>query len=225
MIPKMSEGEKRGRGRPVAFDRYTALNAAMKLFWERGYEGTSFDDLIGAMSISPSTFYNSFGSKERLYDEAVGQYLTETITWFSRVLNEPGDTRAVFERLLEATAEEFTRPDLPAGCMISLAGTHVPPSLCSIREKMVSRRALSEVAMADRLRRGIAAGDVPPDTNVEVLAGFFSALSRGLAVEARDGASKERLLEIGRQAMQVWPAGPKQQGQRVSTGPRRKAKA
>lgn len=220
MIPKMSEGEKRGRGRPVAFDRYTALHAAMKLFWERGYEGTSIDDLIGAMSISASTFYNSFGSKERLYDEAVGQYLTETSTWFSRILNEPGDTRAVFERLLEATAEEFTRPDLPAGCMISLAGTHVPPSLCSIREKMASRRALSEVAMADRLRRGIAAGDVPPDTHVEVLAGFFSALSRGLAVEARDGASKERLLEIGRQAMQVWPAGPK-----LSAGPRRKAKA
>src|SRR5271168_5407903 len=162
MIPKMSEGEKRGRGRPVAFDRYTALNEAMKLFWERGYEGTSFDDLIGAMSISASTFYNSFGSKERLYDEAVGQYLTETSTWFSRILNEPGDTRAVFERLLEATAEEFTRPDLPAGCMISLACTHVSPSLCSIREKMVSHRALSEVAMADRLRRGIAAGDVPP---------------------------------------------------------------
>ena len=225
MIPKMSEGEKRGRGRPVAFDRYTALHEAMKLFWERGYEGTSFDDLIGAMSISASTFYNSFGSKERLYDEAVGQYLTETSTWFSRILNEPGDTRAVFERLFESTAEEFTRPDLPAGCMIALAGTHVSPSLCSIREKMVSHRALSEVVMADRLRRGISAGDVAPDTNVEVLAGFFSALSRGLAVEARDGASKERLLQIGRQAMQVWPAGSKQQGQRVSAGPRRKAKA
>jgi AcrR family transcriptional regulator len=225
MIPKMSEGEKRGRGRPVAFDRYTALHEAMKLFWERGYEGTSFDDLIGAMSISASTFYNSFGSKERLYDEAVGQYLTETSTWFSRILNEPGDTRAVFERLFESTAEEFTRPDLPAGCMIALAGTHVSPSLCSIREKMVSHRALSEVVMADRLRRGISAGDVAPDTNVEVLAGFFSALSRGLAVEARDGASKERLLQIGRQAMQVWPAGPKQQGQRVSAGPHRKAKA
>ena len=52
----------------------------MKLFWERGYEGTSFDDLIAAMSISASSFYNSFGSKERLYNEAVDQYLSEIST-------------------------------------------------------------------------------------------------------------------------------------------------
>ena len=45
------------------------------LFWDRGYEGTTFDDLIGAMKVSPSSFYHEFGSKEQLYREAVDYYL------------------------------------------------------------------------------------------------------------------------------------------------------
>ena len=71
MTPKIITGKKaeegkRGRGRPAVFDRAKALNRAMKLFWERGYEGTSFDELIAAMGICASSFYNSFGSKEAL---------------------------------------------------------------------------------------------------------------------------------------------------------------
>ena len=181
----------------------------MKLFWERGYEGTSFDDLIAAMSISASSFYNSFGSKERLYNEVVDQYVSETSTWFGRSLSEPGDTRVAFERLLQAAAEAFTRGDLPAGCMISLAGTHVPPSLCSIRDLMMKHRATSETALVERLRRGVTEGDLPPDTDVEVLAVYFSVLFRGMAVKARDGASRKRLLEVARVAMRAWPTSKK----------------
>jgi len=85
-------------------------------------------------------------------------------------------------RLFAATAEEFTRGDHPAGCMISLACTHTPPALTSIREMMVEHRAFSESVMAERNRQGIADGDVPADTDVEMLAAYFSAVARGLAV-------------------------------------------
>ncbi len=85
-------------------------------------------------------------------------------------------------RLFAATAEEFTRGDHPAGCMISLACTHTPPALTSIREMMVEHRAFSESVMAERIRQGIADGDVPADTDVEMLAAYFSAVARGLAV-------------------------------------------
>ena len=79
---KVLEG-KRGRGRPAVFDRAVALMAAMKLFWERGYEGTSLDDLVAAMGISASSFYNSFGSKERLYQEATEVYMAAAGQWNS----------------------------------------------------------------------------------------------------------------------------------------------
>ncbi len=207
---------KRKRGRPQAFNRETALQAAMRLFWERGYEGASFDDLISAMRISPSSFYNAFGSKERLYGEAVDAYMTASGVWFLGILSKTADTRTAFERLIEATTEEFTRADRPTGCMISLAGTHVPPALTSVRDMMVSHRALSEAALAQRLRSGVATGDIPPDTDVAALAAFFSTLFRGLAVQARDGAPQKRLLEIGRIAMRVWPPQVKQRPKRAT---------
>jgi AcrR family transcriptional regulator len=216
MTPKIITGKKaeearlhetkRGRGRPVVFDRARALNKAMKLFWERGYEGTSFDELIAAMGISASSFYNSFGSKEALYCEATRHYLDWAGEWFNAILHDPSiDTRTAFARLFEATAEEFTRGDHPLGCMISLAGTHCSPGMKNIRDMMAEHRAFSEIAMAERLRRGVANGDMPKETDCDMLAAYYSAVARGLAVQARDGASREKLSEIGRLAMRAWP--------------------
>jgi AcrR family transcriptional regulator len=206
MTSKITENAKRGRGRPAIFDRDTALMAATKLFWERGYEGTSFDELIAAMGISASSFYNSFGSKEKLYCEATGSYLESSGRWFFGILNdETTDTRTAFSRLFDAMADEFTRGDHPAGCMISLACIHTGPGLKNIREMMVEHRAFSEGAMAERIRRGIAEGDMPDDTEVDVLAAYCSAVARGFAAQARDGASRERIAEIGRVAMRAWP--------------------
>lgn len=212
MATKINQGTKleeikRGRGRPAVFDRGAALNAAMKLFWERGYEGTSFDDLIAAMGISASSFYNSFESKEALYCEATRSYREWAGQWFFAILNDPSiDTKTAFARLFEATAEEFTRGDHPLGCMISLAGTHCSPGMKNIREMMAEHRAFSESAMADRMRKGVISGDLAEETDCEMLAAYYSAVARGLAVQARDGASREKLSEIGRLAMRAWPA-------------------
>ena len=209
MTSKITQTAKRGRGRPAIFDRDAVLTAATKLFWERGYEGTSFDELITAMGISASSFYNSFGSKEQLYCEATSAYLESSGRWFFGILNdETTDTRTAFSRLFDATAEEFTRSDHPPGCMVSVACLQTGPSLKNVREMMVEHRAFSEGAMAERIRRGIAEGDVLADTDVDVLAAYLSAVARGLAVQARDGASRERMVQIGRVAMRAWPSDP-----------------
>jgi AcrR family transcriptional regulator len=208
MGTEVSDTLRRARGRPRNFDRSDALQKAMKLFWERGYEGASFDDLANAMGISPSSFYNSFGSKERLYQEATEAYMACASGWFADELHADTDAKTAFHRLLTAAAREFTQSDLPAGCMISLAGTHVPPALSCMRDAMARHRWEAQSAMAARIQRGVEEGDVPNNTDVEALAAFYSALSRGMAVHARDGASRERLLEIVELGMRAWPPAP-----------------
>ena len=63
------------RGRPRTFDRETALDAAVDIFWRHGYEGASIADLTAAMGVTPPTLYAAFGSKEDLYRQALARYL------------------------------------------------------------------------------------------------------------------------------------------------------
>jgi AcrR family transcriptional regulator len=178
----------------------------MKLFWDRGYEGTTFDDLIGVMNIGPSSFYHEFGSKEQMYREAVDYYLNVCLGFFPRALSTHRDTRAAFEALIEESAAFLASDASPAGCMISLAGTHLPPHLRSVADFTKGVRKLSEQALVGRLRKGVSDGDLPPETNVKELAAYFGAVLCGMAVQARDGASRKQLLAIGRLAMRAWPS-------------------
>jgi hypothetical protein len=89
--------------------------------------------------------------------------------------------------------------------MISLAGTHAAPECDRIRDMMAAKRTMSEEAMRQRIEAGIMAGDVPPDTDAAAMAAFFSTVFRGMAVQARDGATRDQLLKIGALAMKVWP--------------------
>jgi hypothetical protein len=71
---------------------------------------------------------------------------------------------------------------------------------------MAEHRAKAEEMMAQRLRKGVEDGDLPSDTDVPALAAFYSAVTRGMAVQARDGGSSQKLKAIADVAMQAWPA-------------------
>jgi AcrR family transcriptional regulator len=159
------------------------------------------------MKLSPSSFYHEFGSKEQLYREAVDYYL-KLSTNYLRGFSSHRDTRAAFEALIEEAAAFFTNDASPAGCMISLAGTHLPPHLRSVAEYTKSLRKLFEQELARRLRKGVSDGDLPPGTNVKELAAYFGTIFRGMAVQARDGASRKQLLATCRLAMRAWPSRP-----------------
>ena len=204
-----SNSRVKRRGRPPGFDRCLALQQAMRLFWERGYEGTTFDDLIGAMGISPSSFYNTFGSKERLYQEAVDAYMADTTAWFAAELEAAEDARSAIHNVLSAAARAFTKPGQPIGCMVSTACVTVPPGLDALRDYMIRQRRSAEQAMAARIRRGMDEGDTPSDTDADALAALYTTVSRGLVIQARDGAACDRLQQIVDLAMRAWPAQPR----------------
>jgi AcrR family transcriptional regulator len=177
----------------------------MVLFWERGYEGVSVDDLTQAMGINPSSLYASFVSKEDLFFTALEKYEKDYGMYWVPILENTADAHEAFVRMFEAASRELTRPDLPRGCMMTLALLHSSSELDPLRRKLNKRRAAALDIITSRLRRAIKDGDLPPKTSLDNLAQMLMTVFQGMTVRARAGAGRKELLQAGRGAMDAWP--------------------
>jgi AcrR family transcriptional regulator len=192
------------RGRPRGFDRAEALRRAMEVFWERGYEGTSVGDLTAVMDIRPPSLYAAFGSKEALFREAVELYEQVEGEAPIQALRDGETATAGVEAMLRAHALAYTAPGRPSGCMIVLAATTYTPSTEGIRDFLAEQRRASTAMVRERLVRGQADGDVPPDADVDALAGYVTSVQFGMSLQARDGATHEELAAVVDCVMAGW---------------------
>jgi AcrR family transcriptional regulator len=191
-------------GRPREFDRDEALREAMEIFWAQGYEGTTLADLQKAMGgITAPSFYAAFGSKEALFREAVELYKKTQGAPIMEALTEGPTARASIEGMLRAAAENVCGQRKPRGCLM-LGGINCTPANNGVEGFMREQRSRREKFMRQRLRRGIAAGDLPPGTDVNALASFYTSIVDGMAIRARDGASRKTLNAIVDCAMAAW---------------------
>jgi AcrR family transcriptional regulator len=196
------------RGRPKGFDRDEVLDAAMVLFWSRGFEQTSVDELADAMGIRTSSLYSSFGDKETLFLDAVAHYRDGRGRVYDTSLAAGATAKAGFENLFEVAAYELTRKDQPHGCMLLQALPTCSPKYCHLQKELDRLRALSEDVMLKRLEGAIRNKEIPKSANLPLLVSYVRTTIMGMSQQARAGASKETLLEIGKLALQVWPGAP-----------------
>jgi AcrR family transcriptional regulator len=192
------------RGRPRTFDRDAALQAAMKTFWKLGYEGASMAELTEAMGINSPSLYAAFGSKEELFQEAVQLYLETEDRTTRSILDQEPTARAAIHATLRHSAGNLARPGFPHGCLLILGDSNASSANKSVRDYLCQRRKELQAGLQQRLRRGIADGDVPANADVEAMAAFYMTLMRGLSLRARDGASREALVRVVDSAMAAW---------------------
>lgn len=193
------------RGRPLSFDRDTALEQAMHVFWQRGYEAASITELTAAMGITAPSLYTAFGDKERLFLEAIERYATGPGGGYPRALEEEPTAYLAIKRCLEEAAEELTRPCHPRGCMVTMAATNCSLASAHIQAALAKRRAASDNGVRCRIEHGIRDGELPADTDAEALSNFYATVFRGMSMQATDGASRENLLATAAAAMRAWP--------------------
>lgn len=194
------------RGRPRNFDRTEALSRAMELFWARGYEGASMADLTEAMGIGSPSLYAAFGSKEALFREAIEHYGVTEGPEIRAAMDAAPTARDAVEAYLTASARTFTRPGKPRGCMIVLSGLTPADASQSVCDALRSSRAGAVTDLERRLRRALTDGALPADFDVRGVAAFYVTVQQGMSIQARDGASRESLLAVARNAMAAWGA-------------------
>ncbi|WP_397452984.1 TetR/AcrR family transcriptional regulator [Pseudomonas sp. NA-150] len=194
----------RKTGRPLSFDRALALDAAMRVFWSRGYEAASISDLIAAMGITPPSLYTAFGDKQRLFLEAVHRYQNRPGLDLHSALDNAPTARDAVRLVLFAAAVQQTRSDLPQGCLLMSAAVTSPPAN-EVHQAIVQLRQSVETSLKARIQRGIDEGELPAGSDAAALAGFYLTVIQGMSVQARDGAGRDKLQSVAEAALRAWP--------------------
>ena len=191
-------------GRHREFDLRRALDAALSVFWRKGYEGTSLDDLTRATGVARPGLYSAFGNKEALFRLVLNRYSAEYLSFMDEALAKP-NARDVVRYVLEGTVNTTTSIPGSLGCLGVNGAVACSDVGDPIRRELVARRAMSEAKVRRRLERAQAEGDLPASADCAVLAGYVAIISQGIAVQAKAGVPRDVLQAIVRQIVAAWP--------------------
>lgn len=177
--------------RPREFDEDTALDAAIAVFREHGFEGSSARMLVDAMKIGRQSLYDSFGDKWQLYRTAVRRYgEAEHAAHLEALRSGP---RAIdgIEAMLRRVVDTAAQPCLGTGSICEFGTSR--PDLAMERTPVA--HAL-RTAIAARVREAQAEGDIPPDLDSGAIADFLMASFTGIRIAARGGAGPSVLTSL-----------------------------
>ena len=187
-------------GRPAEFDKETALDVAMRLFWERGYEGTSMADLSLAMGIHPSSIYAAFGDKQELFALAATRYADVLAQYMVKALEQP-TLRQFILAAFDNTVEFLGSKGHPSSCFTLTGaiscGLDREPAKILMREM----RLQNEAAIKARLLKARRAGEFPEGENVDDYTRYLSSLLSGLAIQAANGSTRAELKRTANVAL------------------------
>lgn len=195
------------KGRPRTFDRDKAIENAMYLFWQYGYESTSLSQLKAVIGrgISAPSFYAAFSSKEALFKECVERYMS-TFGRVTAYLWDPSlSPRDALEKTLRKSAQMQCESGHPSGCMVGLGALSAPSSEnSSVAEPLARSRKRTRDGIAAVIQRAVDVGQLSHSVSATVLTNAFSTFLFGLSIQARDGATAGDLNEAITQMMHLW---------------------
>ncbi|MRS88495.1 TetR family copper-responsive transcriptional repressor ComR [Enterobacteriaceae bacterium RIT714] len=197
---------KKSRGRPKVFDRDAALDKAMTLFWQHGYEATSLSDLVEATGAKAPTLYAEFTNKEGLFRAVLDRYITRFAAKHeAQLFCEEKTVEQALQDYFAAVAACFTSKDTPAGCFMINTSATLAASSKEIANTVKSRHAMQEETLGEFLRQRQSRGEIPTQCNTVELTQFLCCVLQGMSISAREGASLEKLQSITRTTLRLWP--------------------
>lgn len=204
-MPETTQTSVPSRGRPRTFNREEALIRALTIFWRRGYEPTSIDELCSAMNIRPPSLYAAFGNKAKLFLEAVDYY--EKTYWddaWARMLRED-DVYIAIDNFFKESAAILTSQAVPCGCLVVLAAVNVSPESQDVFDAVKVLREEGRSHFLTRLKRGVDDGQLTDNADVEGIAMTLNTLLEGMSIPALDGIPAEALVRIAANAAKLLP--------------------
>ena len=188
------EAGRRPRGRPRAFDREAVLRRAMELFWAKGFDHCSMNDLVEVMGINSPSIYAAFGSKEDLFREALALYGSVEGATMQDALHEPVSGREAFKAMFRKNVDLCAGARTPRGCMLILGALRIGAEHEELHDLLRKRRQGIATLVSKRLAKAAAEGELAPGVDVDVLAVLCLTMLSGLSIQAHDGVARTVLF-------------------------------
>lgn len=189
--------------RSKTFDRETVLAKAMEVFWEKGYEATSMQDLVEAMGIHRGSLYDTFKDKHHLFLEAIAHYNVTVVKAAIAPLQAPGAARQAVERHFLSLAERAGADGQRRGCFMTNSvvelAAHDPVIAAPLRQSL--RQV--EDAFYRALGRAQDQGEIAADKDIRALAQYLTSSLQGLRVMSKVNAEPNTLQQIAHLILQV----------------------
>ncbi|MGN6724644.1 MAG: TetR/AcrR family transcriptional regulator [Tepidisphaeraceae bacterium] len=214
---KSEDEEKKPVGRPRAFCTDLALDRALGVFWEKGYEGASLSDLTEAMGINRPSLYAAFGNKEALFRKVADRYAERFGHKFCEALAEPTARQTAESLLLGATAP--TSSCSPRGCLLVQSALACGEEAQTIKQDLMTRRQVMEAKLRDRFEKAVATGELTSATEAAALAKFVMTVLHGISVQTASGASQADVRRVAELALRAWPSHQSEPHQLAPTQP------
>lgn len=192
-------------GRPRKFDMEAALDSAVDVFYAKGYEATTVDDLTAAMGVNRPSLYATFGNKETLFLQVLNRYRDRYVPQVQEVLASKKNARQAMETFLHLTAQWHVQHSQMMGCLIANSSPDCRMDQPNIYEHIQKLHTQNEEMFFQRLQQAIDDGELPQGADIRGLAQFFNGVIQGMAVLARGQHNPDAIWSMVRFAMRAWP--------------------
>ncbi len=197
----MIQNAARPRGRPRSFDELEALEKATQVFWSKGYDGVTIDDLVAGMGVGRPSLYAVFGDKRAIFLRVLRAYAERKGALAAKALLSPQSLRDSMTAFLRYAVESATEKGSARGCLLVCVAPLVNDD--EVQRFLQSTVAGGAALVERRFRAGISAGEIPSDFPVGVRAIQVTDLARGMTMRARIGAPRKALLKEAEEAADV----------------------
>lgn len=175
----------------------------MDLFWRKGYEATSVNDLVVHLGVAKASLYATFRTKHDLYIAALGRYVERTNDRVIEDLSASGSALTAVRHLVERYCAEIIGDDEQRGCLVVNATTERLPRDSSVARLVEHSWDVLETSLTMALARALAEGELCPDTDPRALARFLMTLLQGMRVTGKSEHAHARVRAAAQEAVRV----------------------
>jgi TetR/AcrR family transcriptional repressor of nem operon len=182
-------------GRPKTFSKSDALEKALDLFWQRGYQGVGLSELLREMGIARQSLYDTFGNKRQLFIETIEHYRGTRLASALALLERDGSPTQNVKDVVRFF-EQLALDKRARGCLVANSLVEIGSQDAEIRDLLAQTLGLLETGIAKALRRAQREGELPSSRPPRALARAITNALVGMAVTGKLRQSRATVQDI-----------------------------